>query len=402
MTQKTQTRLSRLEFIALMGVIFATVAFSIDAMLPALPDIAQALSPGDPNLAQLVITSFVLGMGIGTFAVGPLSDAFGRKGVIVLAGVLYVIGAVMAWMAQSLEWLLLARLLQGIGAAGPRVVSMAMIRDLYAGRHMAQIISFAMLVFTIFPAIAPSIGAVIIAGFGWRAIFLSFILFAILSLSWLMIRQAETLPPAHRRPLSAKTIWTGLVETLAVRQMQLSILVQALIFGLLFGTLSSIQQIFAERYGQGDHFHLWFALIALLAAPAGPLNGRFVVRIGMRPLIRVSLMVQIICAALMLVVLTTGILGSLEFWAFLIWTATIFGLAGFAIGNLNALALEPLGHIAGMAASVMGALATIAGAALGAAIGQFYDGTAQPLAVASLIIAGLGFAIMRHMPREQV
>jgi predicted DsbA family dithiol-disulfide isomerase len=188
-------RLSRGEFIALMGTIFATVAFSIDAMLPALPEIAAELTPEDANRAQLILTSFVLGMGIGTLVVGPISDALGRKRVILMGAALYLLGASLALIAPSLEMILLARVIQGLGAAGPRVVSLAMIRDLYAGRAMAQIVSYAMLIFTLFPAVAPLIGAAIIAGFGWRAIFVAFLIFSVVSVGWLTLRQPETLPP---------------------------------------------------------------------------------------------------------------------------------------------------------------------------------------------------------------
>jgi DHA1 family bicyclomycin/chloramphenicol resistance-like MFS transporter len=198
-----QKRLSQAEFIALMGTIFATVAFSIDAMLPALPEIAAELTPEDANRAQLILTSFVLGMGIGTLVVGPISDALGRKRVILMGAALYLLGAGLALIAPSLEMILLARVIQGLGAAGPRVVSLAMIRDLYAGRAMAQIVSYAMLIFTLFPAVAPLIGAAIIAGFGWRAIFVAFLIFSVVSVGWLTLRQPETLAPEARRPLRA-------------------------------------------------------------------------------------------------------------------------------------------------------------------------------------------------------
>ena len=190
---------SKLEFTAMMGVLFATIAFSVDAMLPALPQIAAELSPDDINRAQLILTSFIFGMGIGIFIAGPISDALGRKPVIYLGAGFYALGAILAHYAPSLELVLAARVLQGIGAAGPRVVTLAMVRDLYQGRAMAQIVSYAMLVFTIFPAIAPLIGAAIIAGFGWRAIFVAFLVFILLSVSWLGLRQPETLPPERRQ-----------------------------------------------------------------------------------------------------------------------------------------------------------------------------------------------------------
>ncbi|MEJ6394863.1 multidrug effflux MFS transporter [Gymnodinialimonas sp. 2305UL16-5] len=395
-------RLSTAEFIALMGMMFATIAFAIDAMLPALPSIAAELTPDAVTLAQLVLTSFVIGMGVGTFFTGPLSDVFGRKPVILGGAALYITGAALAWAAPTLELVLFARVLQGIGAAGPRVVSMAMIRDLYTGRQMARIVSFAMLIFTLFPAVAPLIGAAIIWGFGWRAIFLSFVLFSIISVGWLMLRQAETLPRAKRRKLVAAELWEGAREALSLRQMQLSILVQMLIFGMLFGILSSIQQIFDLTYDRGTHFHWYFAAIAVLSAPAAPINGRLVVKLGMRPLIRSAMLVQAACASTMLVILSLGLPLQVEFWAYFLWCASAFMTMGFTIGNLNALALEPLGHIAGLAASLMGGLATVSGALLGALIGQLYNGTALPLAMASAVLMAIGWVIMRQMPREQV
>lgn len=395
-------RLSSGEFIALMGMMFATIAFSIDLMLPALPEISAELTPDAPTLAQLVLTSFVLGMGVGTLVTGPISDALGRKPVILLGAALYIFGAALAWAAPTLELMIAARIIQGLGAAGPRVVSLALIRDLYSGRQMARVVSFVMLVFTLFPAVAPLIGAAIIAGFGWRAIFVSFLVFSVISVSWLIIRQPETLPAPMRRPLRIKQLLAGAKEALMLRQMQLSILVQTLILGMLFGTISSIQQIFDLTYGQAEHFPWYFAAIALLAAPCAPINGTLVVRLGMRPLVRRALVAQLIFALLMIGALLMGLPLATEFWFYFAWTATVFSTMGFTMGNLNALALEPLGHIAGLAASLMGALSTVGGAVLGAIIGQLYDGTAMPLAIATVVTMAMSALIMRHMPRDGV
>jgi MFS transporter, DHA1 family, multidrug resistance protein len=151
-------QLGQTEFIALIAMLFATIAFSIDSMLPALPQIAQELTPANINAAQLIVTSFVLGMGVGTFFAGPLSDAFGRKPVIIGGAVIYALGAAAAWAAPTLETLLIARVVQGLGVAGPRIVSIAMVRDLHSGREMARVVSFAMMVFMLVPAIAPAVG----------------------------------------------------------------------------------------------------------------------------------------------------------------------------------------------------------------------------------------------------
>jgi DHA1 family bicyclomycin/chloramphenicol resistance-like MFS transporter len=400
-TPPRQRHLSRAEFIALMGTIFATVAFSIDAMLPALPAIAAELTPEAANRAQLILTSFLLGMGLGTLIVGPLSDAWGRKPVIFIGGALYLVGATLAWAAPSLEMILLARVLQGLGAAGPRVVALAMIRDLYSGRAMAQIVSYAMLIFTLFPAVAPLIGAAIIAGFGWRAIFVAFLIFSIVSVGWLLLRQPETLMPEARRPLSLARLRSDMSEVLAHRQMQLSILVQTLIFASLFGVLSTIQQVFDVTYGKSDSFPLWFALIALIAAPAGPINGVLVMRYGMRPMIRSALWLSAVAAVATGAYLIAVGPGQ-GFAIYVVWSITVFAAAAFTIGNLNALALEPLGHIAGMASSLMGSLATVGGAIGGAVVGQLFDGTAVPVTFCVAVTFGAGALIMRHMPREAV
>lgn len=401
MTVSNPRRLSQGEFIALMGMMFATIAFSIDSMLPALPEIAGELTPEAPNLAQLVLTSFVLGMGVGTLMTGPLSDAFGRKTVIYWGAGLYVLGAVMAYFAPTLEMVLAARAIQGLGAAGPRIASMALVRDLYSGRQMARIMSFAMLVFMIFPAVAPMIGAGIIALAGWRSIFLVFILFSAVSISWIGLRQPETLPVENRRPLNAAMLWAGMKEVLSHPQVMLSTLIQILIFGVLFATISSVQQVFDTTYGRGGNFPFWFAGIAVFAALPPLVNASLVVRLGMRPLIRRALLGQIVVSALAgAIFLTKGTDAAWTFWVFLIWTTGQFAAIGFTIGNLNALALEPMGHIAGMTSSVMGAVATVGGALIGAGIGQLYNGTPTPLVLSVLLCAGASLAIATRLPRE--
>ncbi len=197
------TAAPRPAFIALMASLFATIAFAIDAMLPAMPAIAADLSPGAPNAASLVLSSFVLGMGLGTFFAGPLSDAIGRRATILGGLAIFAAGAVLAAFAPSMEVLLLARVLQGFGAAGPRVASMALVRDLYAGPRMAQVVSFAMMVFMIVPAAAPAVGQAILHLADWRAIFWAFLAFAAVIGTWFWAVQPETLPPASRRPLRA-------------------------------------------------------------------------------------------------------------------------------------------------------------------------------------------------------
>jgi len=394
-------RLAQGEFIALIAMLFATIAFSIDAMLPALPRIAQELTPGNPNAAQLIITSFVLGIGLGTLVAGPLSDSFGRKPVIVAGAGLYCLAAAVAYSAPSLETVLLARLLQGLGAAGPRVVSLALVRDLYKGREMARVVSFAMSIFALAPAFAPLLGSAIIAGFGWRGIFLAFITFSATSMLWLTTRQPETLPAPQRRPLRAGPMGRALREVLTHRLVVTAMVVQTLVFACLFGTLSSIQPIFEQTFRRAASFPLWFGLIALMASSASLLNATLVVRLGMRFLITVTLGAQVLASLTMAGATALALLpeGS-AFALYIAWTTSVFFTAGLTLGNLNALALEPMGHIAGMAASVTGALATVFSVLLAVPLGLAFDGTPVPLAlgIAALTTAGLG--LMATLPRR--
>ena len=393
-------RMGQTEFIALIAVLFATIAFSIDAMLPALPQIAAELSPDAPNAAQLILTSFVLGMGIGTLFAGPLSDAFGRKPVILAGAALYCASALLAYLSPTLEGVLLARLLQGLGSAGPRVVSLALVRDMYKGREMARVVSFAMMIFTLVPAIAPFIGQGIIALAGWRAIFLAFVVFSAVTMLWFTLRQPETMPKALRRGLSRDALRGAFVEVLSHRVVIVSIAVQTLVFACLFATLSATQPILDQVYGEGDRFPMWFALIAVLSGSASFINAKLVVRLGMRRMVTATLAAQLVFSVVMLAAKAGGLWPVA--WAFpahLAWTTGVFFMTGLTIGNLNALALEPVGHVAGMAASVIGAIATVASVVLAAPVGLMFDGTAYPLMAGVAVFAAGGWGLMRLIPR---
>lgn len=392
--------LSRAEFIALMAMMTAIVAFSIDSMLPSLPDIARDLTPDEPNRAQLIITTFVLGLGLGTLFAGPISDAVGRKPVVLAGALLFCIGSVLAYVAPTLETVIAGRVLQGLGAAGPRVVTLAIVRDQYAGRGMAKIMSFVMLVFALVPAIAPAIGAGIIWVTGWRGIFAAFVVFAIILSLWMGLRQPETHPPAARRPLRPGVLASSLREVLANRNVSLAIGVQALCYGMLFGVLASTQQIFDITFDRAGSFPLWFGLVALIASTASLLNAKLVEKLGMHFIIRWTLAAQILLSGLCAILWLTGLLdGGFLFAMFIIWKTSVFFQAGLTIGNVNAIAMSPMGHIAGVASSVIGSVATIAGAVIAIPLGLAFDGTAVPLMLGVCVLAVLARGLMVALPR---
>ncbi|SFA77129.1 MFS transporter, DHA1 family, bicyclomycin/chloramphenicol resistance protein [Poseidonocella pacifica] len=393
--------ISQNEFVVLIAMLTASVAFSVDAMLPALPQIAAELVPEMPNEAQLIITSFVLGMGIGTFFTGPLSDCYGRKATIVGGAALYIVGALLAWAAPSLETMLAARVLMGLGAAGPRVVALAVVRDLYSGRIMARIVSFVMIVFTLIPAFAPSLGAGIMALTGWRGIFLAFTVFSVVTTGWLMFRLPETLPKENRRPVRAPVIWAATKEVLTHPTVRLSIVVQSLAFAMLFTMISSTQQIFDEVFGRGTTFHFWFGGIALCAGSAGFINSQLVVKLGMRKIIKVMFGIEMMISAAMLLIAMSGVPQEVLFPAYVIWVTSVFFQTGMCVGNLNALAMEPMGHIAGIAASIIAAISTIAAAIIAIPIGLSYNGTIVPIAFGIFLCAALARLVSGFIRRDQ-
>ncbi|MCB4454243.1 multidrug effflux MFS transporter [Leisingera sp. McT4-56] len=401
MSQSPAHGMAKAEFIALIAMMFATIALSIDAMLPALPEIGQTLSPDNINRAQLVLTSFVLGMGLGTFFTGPLSDAFGRKPVVAAGCALYVLAALTAWLSPSLEVLLISRVLMGIGAAGPRIVGVAVVRDLYSGREMARLMSIAMMIFMIVPAIAPLMGAGIIALSGWRAIFLLFALFAAVIVLWTSVRLPETLAADDRRAFRAPLLMAAVKEMLTHPTVRLSIMVQTLCLGMLFTMLTMVQPVYDIIFGRADSFPFWFGLVAVISGTASLLNAAIVVRIGMRRIVTVSLAAQILITGAMLLISGWSLPDPWMFGLFVAWQASVFFMVGTTVGNLNAMAMEPMGHIAGMAASVIGAISTVLAAAVAAPVGLLFDGSLVPLAAGLLIMACIAFLLMLQMAKAE-
>lgn len=386
-------RLSQVEFTLMLALMFSTLAFSIDAMLPGLPEIAADLSPDAPNKAQLVLTAFVLGMGFGTLVSGPISDQFGRKPVILFGLGLYVIGAVISGLSHSLEMMLAGRVFQGFGAAFPRTVGGAMVRDLYEGRQMARVTSFVMTVFMIAPAAAPSIGALIIAGFGWHGVFAAFVLLALIVATWFGLRQDETLAVENRRPLNLRELAQGTRTVLGDYNVRIYTLVLMLGFGQMFAALSSIQQIYGETYQKADSFPLWFAASAAIAATAAMLNGTMVVKRGMHVMIRLGYSIALTVSLVALFLNITGLWAA--FPVFFLWSSVMFFINGFTFGNLNALALLPMGRLAGLASSVIGALFTTGAVFIAAPVGLMFNGTPVPAMAAGAVCSALALLIFR-------
>ena len=393
-------RLSPAEFVAMMAMLFATTALSIDAMLPALPAIAAELTPADVNKAQLVVSLFFAGLGFGTLIAGPVSDAIGRKVTLMACAVIYLAGTVLCTIAHSLEMLLIARFIQGLGACGPRAVGTAMIRDMFKGRDMARVLSLVMMVFALVPAAAPLMGQIVLQFGSWRLIFIAFFVFAIAVQAWVALRQPETLPPQQRRPLNLGLLLTAGRELAHHRTALISILCQSLTMACLLALLSSQQGIFEQRFDRAQSFPLWFAFIALCSISGSFVNSRTVVKYGMHRVLVATYVGQVSLTGLILLLNVAGLLpAGLVFPAHILWSIGIFAMMGLSLGNLNALAMEDLGHIAGFASSMIAAISTVASVVLAVPVGLAFNGTHIPLMAGVAVFSVLSLLLIQLAPK---
>jgi DHA1 family bicyclomycin/chloramphenicol resistance-like MFS transporter len=365
------------EFVIAIASIMALNPLAMDMMLPALPNIGAAFGIVAANRPQEVLSTFVVGFGVGQFVMGPLSDRFGRRFALLGGMTLYFVASVLAVAAPSFETLLLARVLQGLGTSATRVIATSIVRDCYAGRRMASVISSAMMVFIAVPVVAPSLGEAVMLLTQWRGIFFVLMLYGALTLAWSALRMPETLPVSERKSLAVRDVLGAFRQTVTNRQTIGYALAAGGVQASLYGFVFSSQQMFTGIFELGNYFPLAFAAIAVGIALAGFLNARFVGRLGMRAISHGALVGFLAVAAIMLLGAKTQLLSLPLFMALAALMMFAFGLM---FANFTALALEPQGHIAGTASSLYGSITTLSGIGVGTMIGQAYDGTLLPFA----------------------
>ena len=382
------------EFVIIVALMMSVTALSTDAMLPALPQIGSDLGVENANDRQLVVSILFLGLAFGQLFFGPLSDRVGRKPAVYAGYTLYIAGALLSVLALSFPAMLAGRLLQGLGISGPRAVTLALVRDRYKGRAMARVMSFVTTVLILAPMLAPTLGQAVLLFSGWRGIFVSFVLMALFTASWFALRMPETLAPEHRAPFSLRRIVEATREIVANRIALGYTVAAGLVSGAFLGYLNSAQQIFQEHYALGQRFPLVFGLISISIGLASLLNARLVMRFGMRFLVWRSLF-----AILGLSILALGIAqlpgAKAPLWLFMTYLMVTFFCVGILFGNQNALAMEPLGHLAGIGAAVVGSLSTLISMPLGTIIGQNYNGTVLPLVLGMALLSGLCIFVVR-------
>src|SRR5712691_11777004 len=289
------------EFVVAIATIMSLNPLAMDMMLPALPNIGSAFHIDVANRLQMVLSAFVIGFGIGQFVIGPLSDSFGRRPVLIGGMLLYSIASVLAIAAPSFETLLLARALEGLGTAATRVIATSIVRDCYAGRRMASVMSLAMMVFIAVPVIAPSFGQAVLMLSHWRGIFIVLMVYGVVALIWSALRMPETLPVSRRRSLAVREVYDAFRQTVTNRQTLGYALAAGGVLGSLFAFVFTSQQVFTEIYKLGHYFPIAFAAAAIGTAIAGFINSKFVDRLGMRVISHGALLGYAALATTMLV-----------------------------------------------------------------------------------------------------
>lgn len=372
-----QNNKPQLEFIIIMASLMSLVALSIDALLPALNQIGLSVGFEHPKDNQLLITMIFLGLGFGQLISGPLSDSFGRKPIIYVGFTVFVLASFVCVSATSLEMMILGRILQGIGLSAPRTISIAMVRDSYSGDYMARVMSFIVVIFILVPVVAPAIGKVVLDLYGWKAIFYSQLLFGVIVMGLLWKRQPETLKPAHKKKFTIALFINGAKEFIKHKQAITFTLISGFITGSFMVYLSASQHIFQAQYDMAEEFPFIFAGLAIGVGFATFLNGTFVLRYGMLKLVSTAMLFFTLVPMVYLGFFygtsnpSIGVL--------LVFFGLQFFSLGFLFGNLRALAMEPVGHIAGIGSAINGFVSTIMAVPIATYIGQFVTTTALPL-----------------------
>ena len=378
------------EFVAFVAGLMALNALAIDIMLPAMGEIAAELGAAEDNDRQLIVVAYVLGFGFPQLVAGPLADRYGRRPVLFVSLVGYAFMGVGCMFAHEFSTLLVLRFLQGVFASGCRVVAASLVRDIYAGRGMARIMSLVMTVFMVVPILAPSVGQLVLFVAPWEWTFGVLVLGGAGMLAWALMRLKETLPPERKARLTVRGVLNN-YRTVAMTPVTLGyMLASGVIFGALFTFIASAEQVFTGPFQTGETFPLWFAGIALTMSIATYSNSRLVERVGMRRLSHGALIGFILFSLLTLIAMQV----SESLWLFFPLFAMTFACFGLIGANFTSLAMEPVGHIAGTASAVHGFATTTIAGSIGGAIAARYDGSTTPILTGYLLLGVATLAVV--------
>jgi DHA1 family bicyclomycin/chloramphenicol resistance-like MFS transporter len=390
----------KFEFVALMASLMSIVALSIDALLPALSDIGSYLKVVNTTDNQLLITMIFLGLGFGQLLFGPLSDSFGRKPIVYLGFIVFIIASIICVSTKSFEVMILGRILQGVGLSSPRSLALSMIRDSYSGDYMAKIVSIVVMFFILVPVIAPTLGQFLITFFNWESIFYVNLIFGIGIMIWFWQRQPETLPKEKRIKFSKHLFIDGTKEFFKYKEAVAFTFVSGFITGSFMVYLSTAQQIFQEQYHLAEMFPYIFASLAISVGLATFMNSRLVVTFGMWRIAYYATIAYALISVLYVVLFWSGNNPSIS--VLLSFFALQFFAVGFLFGNLRAIAMQPLGHIAGIGAAINGFISTVMAVPIANYIGGFVVDSVLPIFIGFSIFGLLSLLVFLFMRRHRI
>jgi DHA1 family bicyclomycin/chloramphenicol resistance-like MFS transporter len=376
--------LGETELIWMMALLMALQAFGIDAILPALDDVAASMAI-EGNDRQFIIGVYLLTAGIGALVPGALADRFGRRPILLGSIAFYIALSIASALATTFEGLIAIRAAQGFFGAGIVALPPAIIRDRVGGDRMARMMSLIFVIFLMVPAVAPSIGQLILLVADWRAIFLAMAVQGVVIFTWVYFRLPESLTEENRQEIRPRIIAGNMARALSLPSVIGYVFGGAIVFGALFGFINSSQQLISESFGAPDLFPIVFGICAGSMALASWSNSRIVERFGARRVSHTALFAFIAVAS---VQVWFAFQPDETLWQFVPLMAINMMLLGFIGSNFGSIAMNPFFAIAGAASSVQSSVRITLAAVLGAAIGYAYDGTPQPLAL-SLLAAGL-------------
>ncbi|MDG1660949.1 MAG: multidrug effflux MFS transporter [Winogradskyella sp.] len=387
---KNQRR-SQVEFIVLMAALMSIVALSIDAVLPALPDIGDFLSVKDATDNPKLITSIFLGLGIGQLIFGPLSDSFGRKPIVYIGFVVFIIASIICVTTKNFEMMIFGRILQGVGLASPRTMCIAMVRDSFSGDYMAKVLSFVVMIFILIPVIAPSLGQFLMNHYHWHSIFIFNLGFGVLVMLWFWIRQPETLKPQYKKSYRLSIFKTGTIAFFRIKPAVIYTILSGLITGSFMVYLSTSQRIFEQQYNMKEEFPLIFASLAVSVGLSTFMNSQLVVKFGMRKIVHFAMLSFVLISLVFIILFSSVNNPSIEI--LLGFFVLQFFTIGFLFGNLRALAMEPMGHIAGIGSALNGFISTVMAVPIANYIGNFVIDSVTPLFEGFLICGLVSLAL---------
>ncbi len=383
-----------MEFVALIALLMGMTAFSIDNLLPAFGAIRADFALDNPNHVQVMVYAYLIGIGGAQFFYGSISDVLGRRPILFAGLAIYAAGSLLALFTRDFDVLIVARLIQGTGAAAGRVLAIAIVRDRFEGRDMARIMSLSMMVFLTVPIIAPALGSLILLFGSWHLIFVAMLLLALALFVWFGVRMPETLHPEYRIPFSLRSIGKAAMLTLTTRRSVGYAVAIGLMMGSLMAYVGSASQVFqTDVYRLGNLFPIAFAAVAGIMAVASFLNASLVHRLGMRRLSHAGILGFIAAGALMVAssLIWDGKPPLILFCALVAAGQFLFALT---VPNFNSMAMEPLGAVAGTASSFIGGFTTLMAAVLGFVVGSHFDGTVMPLSLGYMVLGALALVFV--------